>query len=230
MHPVREYKYFYVYKITNIVNSKIYIGIHATNNLENNYMGSGVNLKKAIKKYGRDKFIKEILGVFETYHEVLLEERRLVTTDFVKDTNTYNLEIGGNGGKVWFEDQRKKMSNTKKELYQNGLDPWNKGKKVGNFMTDSAKTELSKRMSGSNNHMYGIDVNKMLSPEKNTERLRKISENNQKPKKTKEKYSHYAKQRFWIVNNQNKLEHCLSKDDPRLVSGQYQIGRKWKIS
>lgn len=228
MHPVRDYKYFYIYKTTNIINNKIYIGIHATNNLKNRYLGSGVNLTKAIKKYGRDKFVKEILKVFETYDEALLEEKTLVTPEFINDPNTYNLEIGGLGGKIWSKDLREKMSATKKQLYENGLMPWNKGKKTGTFMSESAKNDLSKKMSGKNNHMYGVDVNKILSPEKNAERLRKISENNRKPKSNKEKYSHYAKQRFWIVDITGKLEHCLSKDDPRLLSGQYQIGRKWK--
>lgn len=228
MHPVNEYKYFYIYKTTNLTNGKIYIGVHAANNLDNSYLGSGVNLNKSIKKNGKDKFKKEILQVFPSYEEALNEERRIVTKEFVQDPNTYNLEIGGNGGKIWDDKKRAKMSTTKKQLYESGLEPWNKGKQVGNFMTESAKKELSQRMSGSGNHMFGINVADILTPEKNAARLKKISENNRKPKKSKEKYKDYAAKRFWIVNKDGKLEHCLDENDARLLSGLYRKGRTWQ--
>ena len=48
-----------VYKTTNLINGKIYIGKDKHNNP--NYLGSGKRLNQAIKKYGRDKFIKEII-------------------------------------------------------------------------------------------------------------------------------------------------------------------------
>jgi group I intron endonuclease len=223
MHPVNEYKFYYIYKITNIVNGKIYVGVHAANNLENRYLGSGTNLRKAIKKYGKENFSKEILQIYETYNEALNEERRIVTLEFVKDPKTYNLEIGGLGGKVWTKELREKMS-----IVNKGRIPWNKGKHTGNFMSENSRKTLSEKMIGKKNHMFGIDVNKILSPEKNAERLKKISENNRKPKKTTEALCEYAKQRFWIVNQENKLSHCINKHDERLLNGEYQLGRKWK--
>lgn len=223
MHPINKYNYFYVYKTTNSVNGKIYIGVHAANTLENRYLGSGVNLRKAIKKHGRDKFKKEILGVFQSYDEALNEERQLVTKEFVQDPTTYNVEIGGLGGKVWDTEKRAKMSKTKK-----GSVPWNKGKQVGNFMTQDARETLSQKMSGKGNHMYGINVAEILTPEQNAERLRKISENNKKAKLSTDKLKNYAKNRCWIVNINGKLEHCTDDHDQRLLSGLYQKGRKWK--
>ena len=39
-------KYFYLYKVTNMINGKIYIGVHSTDNLNDSYMGSGVALHR----------------------------------------------------------------------------------------------------------------------------------------------------------------------------------------
>ena len=54
--------YHYLYKITNTTNGKIYLGIHSTDNLDDGYFGSGTAFKKAITKYGKDNFIKDVLS------------------------------------------------------------------------------------------------------------------------------------------------------------------------
>lgn len=86
-----------VYKIINKINNKFYIGVHKTNNPMDSYMGSGKIIKKAIKKYGKDNFQKEILFIFETKLEAYSKERELVTEELIKDKNCYNVNIGGCG-------------------------------------------------------------------------------------------------------------------------------------
>jgi hypothetical protein len=93
----REYVYHIVYKITNKVNNKIYIGIHSTNNKNDNYLGSGDLLKTAIKKYGRDKFSKEILYCYETRTQARTMEALIVDSEFCSRKDTYNLAVGGMG-------------------------------------------------------------------------------------------------------------------------------------
>ena len=89
-----------VYKITNKINDKIYVGVHSTDNPNDSYMGSGKIIKDAIKKYGKNSFIKEILFVFDTLEEALIKERDIVTREFVEQTDTYNISLGGGlGGK-----------------------------------------------------------------------------------------------------------------------------------
>jgi len=45
---MKEYNYIYI--ITNTLNGKIYIGQHSSNKLNDNYFGSGLHIKRAIKK------------------------------------------------------------------------------------------------------------------------------------------------------------------------------------
>lgn len=90
-------KYHVVYKTTNIVNNKIYVGLHSTDNINDSYLGSGWVLKQALKKYGKDKFIKEILYVFHTREEARKMEASIVDQEFCNRGDTYNLAIGGMG-------------------------------------------------------------------------------------------------------------------------------------
>jgi hypothetical protein len=89
--------FYYIYKITNLVNKKIYIGVHQTKNLNDEYFGSGMLLNRAIKKYGKENFKKEILEFCSSEEEMFLKEKQIVNKDFVKLNNTYNLNEGGNG-------------------------------------------------------------------------------------------------------------------------------------
>ncbi len=97
---MEKIKYYSVYKIINKLNNCIYIGCHVTENLNDNYMGSGINICKAIKQYGRYNFTKEILYVFDNKIDMLNKERELVNENFIKNENTYNLVIGGSSGLI----------------------------------------------------------------------------------------------------------------------------------
>ena len=86
--------FYLIYKITNKVNGKIYIGAHKTNDKNDGYMGSGKIIKKAINKYGIDKFTKDIIYEASSSKEMYLKEKELVELG----KHSYNLKKGGQGG------------------------------------------------------------------------------------------------------------------------------------
>jgi group I intron endonuclease len=86
-----------IYKITNKINGKIYVGKNITNDI--NYMGSGLILGSAKKKYGVDNFVKEIIETCSSEEE--LNEREKYWIERLQSINRdigYNIAEGGNGG------------------------------------------------------------------------------------------------------------------------------------
>ena len=89
---------FLVYKTTNLINNKIYIGIHETEILDDDYLGSGLNIQRAINKYGEENFKREILFYCESKEEMYEKEAEIVNESFLKRDDVYNIMLGGNGG------------------------------------------------------------------------------------------------------------------------------------
>lgn len=133
-----EIKKHIIYKITNLITKKIYVGKHTTTNINDKYMGSGQVLKQSFKKYGIGNFTKEIIE--ECENEELMNEREIFWISKLNafSPNGYNINIGGRGGdnfthnpnkelirlkiieykrnnpKLCSEETRKKMSDTRK--------------------------------------------------------------------------------------------------------------------
>ena len=85
-----------IYKTTNLINGKIYVGKDTKNNPD--YFGSGVILKKAIEKYGKENFYKEIIECCDTYEHLNEREKYWIKELNVIDKNIgYNLTQGGDG-------------------------------------------------------------------------------------------------------------------------------------
>ena len=90
--------FYYLYQITNLVNNKIYVGIHKTMDMNDGYMGSGKIIKRASKKHGADKFKKDILETFVDSESMYAREKEVVTDKFLLCEDVYNLRRGGLGG------------------------------------------------------------------------------------------------------------------------------------
>ena len=88
--------YGYVYKTTNLINGKIYVGQHKSQVFDEKYFGSGFILKRAISKYGIDNFRCEILQIYETKED--LESGEIYWISKLDSCNSkigYNRSYGG---------------------------------------------------------------------------------------------------------------------------------------
>jgi group I intron endonuclease len=163
-------QYGYVYKTTNMQNNKIYIGMHKAQVFDKNYFGSGVLIKKAIKKYGQDNFIVELIEWCCDRENLCNKEKYWIS--YFGSNNPeigYNLAQGGDGGDTFHlhtaEEQneiRAKISERFKGRKQ--TDEWIEKRKCcgeengmyGKHHTQETKEIISKKLSGENNPMYGV--------------------------------------------------------------------------
>jgi group I intron endonuclease len=126
-------KYHFIYKTTNLLNNKYYIGMHSTNNIDDNYVGSGKLLRYSIRKYGKHNFKCDILEYFDSREELVLKEKELVNQQILKDRSCLNLREGGSGGRRFTKKEYKlgivNASNKNKWLWENDKEWVEKEKK-----------------------------------------------------------------------------------------------------
>jgi len=104
----------FLYKTECLINEKIYIGISVNQKNKGNYFGSGIALKSAIKKYGKDNFKKTILIDDINSLEELnrLEKEYIEKYDCFCPTG-YNIDLGGKGNGNHSKSTKDKISKTK---------------------------------------------------------------------------------------------------------------------
>lgn len=88
---------YIVYRTINQITTEFYIGVHKLSKKNNSYLGSGLRLKLAIKKYGRYAFSRQTLAEFTSAAEAFTHERELLE-NYLNDPKCYNIASGGNGG------------------------------------------------------------------------------------------------------------------------------------
>lgn len=110
--------YGYVYKTTNVINGKIYIGQHKSDIFDISYYGSGRLLIKAIEKYGKNNFSIELLEKCSSKQELNQQEKYWISKFNSTETKVgYNIALGGDGGDIFTqlspeakEEKRRKHS------------------------------------------------------------------------------------------------------------------------
>lgn len=97
----------YIYKTTNTINGKIYIGKKKSETfLGEKYLGSGIRLNSAISKYGKESFVVELLDSAQDLTELNAKEVKYIAEYNSRDPGVgYNIAAGGDGGAVWGDPQ-----------------------------------------------------------------------------------------------------------------------------
>lgn len=109
-------KYIFNYITTNLLNGKSYIGTHQTDDLNDGYLGSGIAIKKAIKKIGKESFKMSVLELYTSLNEAFIGESKYIDKYNTLKPNGYNLSPKGGLGihGCFSEETKQKMSNSQK--------------------------------------------------------------------------------------------------------------------
>lgn len=176
--------FFYLYKITNKVNGKIYVGVHKTQNLDDGYMGFGAIIQRAIKKHGLENFEKVILETFENQESMYAREKEVVTDEFLAREDVYNLRCGGFGGWDFINNDeefrilknQKAREQTNKVLYEKYGENWKSV--ISSLAGKNAHSEGSRTKRKNTRIARGVksDASKMNTPEINEKRKVKYKE------------------------------------------------------
>lgn len=133
---------YIIYQTTNIVNNKIYIGVH--NGLHQDYLGSGTLITKAIRKYGKKAFTRQIIDTAQSLEEAYEKEKAIVNEEFIKRADTYNIRIGGLGGAPMSDSTKEIVSRKAKDRLS---DPKKNGM-YGKNHSEESKLRMSKSTKG----------------------------------------------------------------------------------
>ncbi len=91
-------KYNFIYKTTDLLTGKYYLGMHSTNDLNDGYMGSGKRISYLLKTYEKSRFSFEILHYLPNRELLIMKEKEVVNEEILKDPKCLNLKKGGEGG------------------------------------------------------------------------------------------------------------------------------------
>ena len=100
--------FYFIYETTNLINGSKYRGFHQTFDVNNSYLESGPIIIKAIKKYGKRNFKREILEFCDSFEHLIEREAFYVNIEWINRKDTYNLKTGGWGGSKHSEELKSK--------------------------------------------------------------------------------------------------------------------------
>ena len=212
------HKYHYIYKITCNITNKFYIGMHSTNDLQDNYFGSGKILKYSIKKYGKENHSLEILSFYDNRDELSKAEKNIVNEELIKKDLCMNLTTGGDGG---YNEQAVKSNKLRK------------GKKWKEILKSRETLELMKNVAKNNykniekHNFKNLDTEKMKEIAKSGNRAR-TEKGYIHSKKTKEKIRKSNKNKDWSFRKTKEYRQNISEKTKLAMSklDQKELQRK----
>lgn len=152
--------YGYIYKTTNLINGKIYIGQHKSDSFDDSYYGSGKYFRRALQKYGRESFSVEILEWCES--KDMADEREVYYIQMFESRNSnigYNIAYGGEGGDLVTclpENEYKRFSDMMSEFNKQGI-IGNKGK----HLSEEHKRKISESNKGKKMSKQAVELHRL---------------------------------------------------------------------
>lgn len=200
----------YVYKTTNLINGKIYVGQKHSNSFDKNYYGSGLLIQRAIKKYGKNNFKVELLEICNSQEELDCSEKKWIKKLHSRDLNIgYNIAYGGQNGGILCDDFIEKLSGNNyylnrysEEERENHLNTFRRG--MNYWFSKGFKTQqeidnwICDNWTG-NNHSH-------------------------KKNKTKQEYENWLDEKYRGSNFW--LNRCLTKEERENYINEHYIGNK----
>ena len=147
----------YVYRITNKINGKFYVGIRSSKKSfeEDGYWGSGTAIRRAVNKYGKESFKRELICCCDCRKQASRIEEILVDEELRDSLSCYNRKTGGYSSGIPGKETRARQSKamkgrkhtdeTKAKIGRN-----NKSRK-GKKHTDKSKANMSEGQKGNQN-------------------------------------------------------------------------------
>ena len=132
----------YIYEIRNDLNGKNYVGKHECSEGNDDYMGSGILLPPAYKKYGIEHFTKRIIQYSPTEEHLNRSEELWIQEYKARGKAEYNIAAGGHGG-----NNIKYMTDEQKAEFRRKLRESHKGKKRAPF-TEEHRRKVSEAHKG----------------------------------------------------------------------------------
>ena len=216
--PRKQKKYHFIYKTTNLVNNKFYVGMHSTDDLEDGYFGSGKILQYSVSKYGVENHQVEILEFLSSREELKKREAEVVNEELLAHPLCMNLKFGGEGGWDHILTDPRKLSEVQALR-----------SKAGNLAfieklenDEEFRDQFSTKVSRSNENRKGTAPKaSFVGRIHSDETLRKM----RKSKNIGESNSQFRLR--WIHNTELKCSKRIQKSD-NLPEG-WQEGRKMKF-
>ena len=220
----------YIYLTTCLVNGKIYVGQSINHRDINTYLGSGVAFKNALKKYGKDAFVKTILiDNISCLNELNELERYFISKYDCLYPNGYNLDLGGTNKGRMSEATKAKMikSKTGKKHTQKQIEANIKSHK-GLKISDETKKKIGDANRGKPSWNKGKKM-----PKGHSEKMRKIMTGKKMNKKQIEIFDKNTSINILcdgVVDAANKLDVSIGSIS-RLCSGKaYHLKQRYYLA
>ena len=218
----------YIYLITCLINGKKYVGQSINHRDINSYLGSGIAFKNALKKYGKDAFVKTILVEnISCLDELNKLEREFISKYDCLSPNGYNLDLGGTNKGRMSELTKEKITKSRTGKYTEKQRIANIESHKGLKLSDETKKKIGDANRGKPSWNNGRKM-----PKGHSEKMRKImtgKKMNKKQIKILDKETSLKLYCDGVVDAANKLNVSIGSIS-RLCSGKaYHLKHRYYL-